>query len=114
MREQALPGGLHTAWRALAGGMANLGAVCLVALILSLAQALPAFAHASLVRAEPADGAVVAEPPASLKLTFNEPVSPLVMRIIGPDGEVIARQMSRLRTRSSPSPRRGYGKAPMC
>jgi copper transport protein len=87
MCEQALPGGLHTAWRALAGGMAT---VCLVALILSLAQALPAFAHASLVRAEPADGAVVAEPPASLKLTFNEPVSPLVMRIIGPDGEVIA------------------------
>jgi hypothetical protein len=40
--------------------------------------------------AEPADGAVVTQPPASLKLTFNEPVSPLVMRIIGPDGEVIA------------------------
>src|SRR5262245_29835152 len=29
------------------------------------------------------------EPPAVLKLTFNEPVSPLVMRLIGPSGEVI-------------------------
>jgi copper transport protein len=63
---------------------------CLVALIVSLAPAPPAFAHASLVRSEPADGAVVAQPPASLKLTFNEPVSALVMRIIGPDGEIIA------------------------
>ena len=48
-----------------------------------------ALAHASLVRAEPADGAVLAQPPAVLKLIFNEPVSPLVMRLIGPSGEVI-------------------------
>src|SRR3954451_5108700 len=49
-----------------------------------------AFAHASLVRAEPADGAMLAETPQVLKLTFNEPVSVLVMRLIGPSGEVIA------------------------
>ena len=30
------------------------------------------------------------KPPAELRLTFNEPVSPLVMRLIGPAGEVIA------------------------
>jgi copper transport protein len=49
-----------------------------------------AFAHASLVRAEPADGAMLAETPKALKLTFNEPVSVLVMRLIGPSGEVVA------------------------
>ncbi len=49
-------------------------------------QASAAFAHASLVRAEPADGALVAEPPAALRLIFNEPVTPLVIRLIAPDG----------------------------
>ena len=64
----------------------------IVALISVLVQAPCAFAHASLIRAEPADGAVVAEPPVELRLTFNEPVSPLVMRLIGPAGEVVAPQ----------------------
>ena len=49
-----------------------------------------AFAHASLVRAEPADGAMLSATPKVLKLTFNEPVSVLVMRLIGPSGEVVA------------------------
>src|SRR5205814_6945443 len=62
----------------------------LIVFALALAHAPAALAHAALVRAEPADGAVVAQPPASLKLTFNEPVSPLVMRLVGPNGEVMA------------------------
>jgi copper transport protein len=49
-----------------------------------------ALAHASLVRADPADGAMLAETPKALRLTFNEPVSVLVMRLIGPSGEVVA------------------------
>jgi copper transport protein len=49
-----------------------------------------ASAHASLARAEPADGAMLAETPKALKLTFNEPVSVLVIRLIGPSGEVVA------------------------
>ena len=61
----------------------------LFALLLALLQSAPAFAHASLVRAEPADGAVLGQPPAILRLTFNEPVSPLVIRLIGSSGEVI-------------------------
>jgi copper transport protein len=61
-------------------------AVFLIALLTALVQASAAFAHASLVRAEPADGALVAEPPAALRLIFNEPVSPLVIRLIAPDG----------------------------
>jgi copper transport protein len=61
-----------------------------LALLVALVQATDAFAHASLIKAEPADGAVVPLPPAALTLTFNEPVSPLVLRLIGPDGEPIA------------------------
>jgi copper transport protein len=61
----------------------------LLTLLLALAQASHAFAHASLVRAEPADGAVLAQPPPTLRLTFNEPVSPLVIRLIAPSGEWI-------------------------
>jgi copper transport protein len=49
-----------------------------------------AWGHASLVRSEPADGAMVAQPPAALTLTFNEPVSPLVIRLIGPDGATVS------------------------
>jgi copper transport protein len=60
----------------------------LVVLLTALVQSSAVFAHASLVRAEPADGALLAEPPASLRLIFNEPVTPLVMRLIAPDGTV--------------------------
>src|SRR3954470_12054750 len=66
----------------------------LVALLLALAQASHAFAHASLVRAEPADGSVLAQPPPTLRLTFNEPVSPLVIRLIAPSGEVISPEVA--------------------
>jgi copper transport protein len=66
----------------------------LMALLLAAAQASQAFAHASLVRAEPADGAVLAKPPPTLRLTFNEPVSPLVIRLIAPSGEVISPEVA--------------------
>jgi len=62
--------------------------VVLAVFLVALAQAGAAWAHASLVRAEPADGVLLAEPPAVLRLTFNEPVSPLVIRLIAPDGSV--------------------------
>ena len=58
----------------------------MIALLIALAPASKACAHASLVKAVPADGAVMPLPPAALTLTFNEPVSPLVVRLIGPDG----------------------------
>src|SRR5262249_30515840 len=48
-----------------------------------------AWAHATLVRAEPADGAVMPRPPPTWTLTFNEPVAPLVVRLISPAGEPI-------------------------
>jgi len=68
-------------------GIGTLAAFLIVLLTL-LAQTGAAFAHASLVRAEPADGALVGEPPAALRLIFNEPVTPLVIRLIAPDGTI--------------------------
>jgi len=61
-----------------------------LALLMSLAYAPGAFAHASLLQAQPADGAVLPSAPAALTLTFNEPVAPLVMHLIGPGGEAVA------------------------
>jgi copper transport protein len=51
-----------------------------------LATAGQAQAHAGLVEATPADGAVVATAPASVRLRFNEPVSLLVVRLIDAKG----------------------------
>jgi copper transport protein len=62
----------------------------IAAFLAALLSSSDALAHASLVRAEPADGTMLAEAPKALTLTFNEPVSVLVMRIVGPDGEVVA------------------------
>ena len=45
-----------------------------IGLLIALAHAGEACAHASLVRASPADGAVVPVAPPALSLTFNEPV----------------------------------------
>jgi copper transport protein len=59
-----------------------------------LLGAPPAFAHASLLRADPADGEVVAAAPATLKLFFNEPVSPLVFRLVGPEGTPVTPEVA--------------------
>lgn len=60
--------------------------VLLVAAMFAALPASPASAHAVLIGAEPADGAVLAAAPERLALTFNEPVAPLVLRLLGPDG----------------------------
>ncbi|CAN7641534.1 copper resistance CopC/CopD family protein [Bosea sp. LjRoot237] len=54
--------------------------------IASLATAGQAMAHAALTKAVPADGAVIAAAPAEFSLSFSEPVSPLVLKLIAPDG----------------------------
>src|SRR4051812_25651999 len=61
-----------------------LAAVGLIAAIACWAS--DARAHAALVGSEPPDGAVLAEAPRELTLRFNEPVSPLAMRLVAPDG----------------------------
>ncbi|TIQ38379.1 MAG: copper resistance protein CopC [Mesorhizobium sp.] len=60
----------------------------IAALVLVLALALPgrAFAHAALVATDPADGTVLMQSPARFSLTFSEPVSPLVLTLVQPDG----------------------------
>ena len=59
-----------------------------------------AMAHASLTGAVPADGAVVNAPPQTLSLSFSEPVSPLVLRLILPDGQTRALETFVLRDRT--------------
>lgn len=66
------------------------GRSCIQALltgILWFCLTVTAMAHASLTGAVPADGAVVDTPPKTLSLSFSEPVSPLVLRLILPDGQ---------------------------
>ncbi len=50
------------------------------------AAATGAAAHASLVMTSPAEGAVLQAAPQEFSLTFSEPVSPLSLNLIGPDG----------------------------
>lgn len=57
----------------------------LAILLLWLALPATAFAHATLVGADPTDGAVLPAAPARFSLSFNEPVSPLALTLIGPD-----------------------------
>jgi copper transport protein len=54
-----------------------------------VAFATPALAHATLVATDPANGALVETAPAGVVFSFNEPVTPTVMRLIGPDGTQI-------------------------
>ncbi len=63
----------------------------LAALLLCAVVAVPrpAAAHAALIGTEPAAGAVVATAPARLSLTFSEPVTPLVLTLVRPDGESV-------------------------
>jgi copper transport protein len=58
--------------------------------VVGLVPARLAFAHASLISAEPADGAVIALPPERLILIFNEPISPLALQLIDPAGQTTA------------------------
>jgi copper transport protein len=69
--------------------MAEIWRVAIVlvgAFLLSLYLTDPARAHAALVASDPADGAVLAKAPAELSLTFDEPVSPLILKLVEPDG----------------------------
>ena len=58
------------------------------ALLALSASAGQVMAHAALITASPADNSVVASAPAQFALDFSEPVSPLVLKLIQPDGTV--------------------------
>jgi copper transport protein len=61
----------------------------LAGVLAALVGATAAHGHASLTGSEPSDRTVVAQAPSALPLTFNEPVSPLVLRLAQPDGVVV-------------------------
>jgi copper transport protein len=56
----------------------------------------PALAHASLIESDPADGTVLSDPPQHLTLRFNEPVAPLVLRLVSADGTSLTLDRYRL------------------
>jgi copper transport protein len=59
----------------------------IAALLSVLCFATGAFAHATLVAAEPADGGVVAQAPKMVHLRFNEGVTPAVISLIDAEGK---------------------------
>ena len=67
-------------------GVARLFALAVMILI-GLAPAQTALAHASLISSQPEDGAVLAASPSRVILIFNEPVAPLRMQVIDRSGE---------------------------
>jgi copper transport protein len=73
------------------GGLLGL----LIALVV-MASTGQALAHAALIKTDPADGAVLAQAPAQFSLTFSEPVSPLVLTLVKPDGTPLALTSFRL------------------
>jgi copper transport protein len=77
----------HVGARASIAGLLQALAMLLSALTI-LAWTPGALAHASLIASTPATGAVLSQAPDAVQLTFNEPVSPLVLKIVQPDGTV--------------------------
>lgn len=83
MNAASYPSTSHTAGR-------NIGPLAwlFVALMAMALLALPgrALAHAALIATDPADGAVLTQSPSKFSITFSEPVSPLVLTLVRPDG----------------------------
>lgn len=72
------------------------GLLALFMALLVMASTSQAFAHAALIKTDPADGAVLVEAPKQFSLTFSEPVSPLVLTLVKPDGTPVALTSFRL------------------
>lgn len=70
---------LHPRVRLLAG----------ILLFLALAPVQAAYAHAQLLSTNPSANAVLGAAPANIELVFNEPVSPLAIKLIRPDGSSV-------------------------
>ena len=60
-------------------------------------QAVAASAHASLNGSTPADGAIIESAPSHFTLVFSEPVSPLALNLVRPDGTSTALKNFELR-----------------
>ncbi|MES0064739.1 copper resistance CopC/CopD family protein [Mesorhizobium sp. M0074] len=77
-------------------GRLAIGLLAAIVLLATIAAPNAAFAHAALIKAEPADGAVLAQSPSQMSLTFSEPVSPLVLTLVRPDGTAVPLSSFRL------------------
>ncbi len=64
--------------------------VLVLMILIGLAPAPVALAHASLISAQPEEGAVLDASPERLILIFNEPISPLRLQLIDPRGQATA------------------------
>ena len=60
---------------------------CIAALLSALCIASTAWAHATLLSSEPADGSVLSQPPKMVQLNFNESITPAVVGLIDADGK---------------------------
>jgi copper transport protein len=61
-------------------------AVVLAAIIAWAWLSVSVLAHAALVYSGPEDGSVIAAAPSVMRLTFTEPVSPLLLKLVSADG----------------------------
>ena len=73
-------------------GLARLArGICRAWVFVLLQMAAPAvFAHAALIETLPVDGAMLGKAPTEVLLRFNEPVAPLVFKLLLPDGSTQA------------------------
>jgi copper resistance protein C len=67
--------------------MERLFLVCITALLIPLAVAAPAVAHARLLGTDPADGATVTEPVPTVTLEFNQLIGRPELAVLDPDGQ---------------------------
>src|SRR6202020_2660893 len=58
----------------------------LATLLSVLGFATGAFGHASLISTEPGDGSMMSQAPKSVRLRFNEPVTPASIKLIDAEG----------------------------
>lgn len=80
----------RTGWPLIKGWLAALLLMLAVSPAVVIMAAPAAWAHAALVEAVPPDGARLDRPPAEVVLRFNEPISPVSVRVIGPGGAEVA------------------------
>lgn len=69
-----------------AGGLALVSGLMVLLLLLVWSPVL--HAHAALVDSKPASGTILMQAPQTASLRFNEPVAPLLLKLIRPDGTV--------------------------
>ena len=76
--------------------MARVGAIAAITLAASSVWTAPVIAHAALDSITPADGAVLREPPADIRLIFNERLIEASVRVVvsNGSGDVVIRDRS--------------------